>query len=93
LVCWLCHKKGHKSYQCKTMTSGEKMPTSKLSNTYTDKVDKKATIPYLLKKKAQQGDNHQGQQRHYLKNEEHQKSLGPKREVRSPIDFREFGYM
>ena len=27
------------------------MPTSKLSNTYTDKVDKKATTPYLLKKK------------------------------------------
>ena len=29
----------------------EKKPTSKLSNTYTNKVDKKASTPYLLKKK------------------------------------------
>ena len=29
----------------------EKKQTSKLSNTYTNKVDKKASKPYLLKKK------------------------------------------
>ena len=29
----------------------EKKQTSKLSNTYTNKVDKKASTPYLLKKK------------------------------------------
>jgi hypothetical protein len=29
----------------------KKRPTSKLSNTYTKKVNKKATTPYLVKKK------------------------------------------
>jgi hypothetical protein len=24
VVCWFCHKKGHKSYQCKAKTRGEK---------------------------------------------------------------------
>jgi hypothetical protein len=28
-----------------------KNPTSKISNTYTNKVDKKVTTPYLIKKK------------------------------------------
>jgi hypothetical protein len=57
MVCWLCHKEGHKSYQCKAKT-GEKQkqklkqkPTSKISNTYINKVDKKAATPYLIKKK------------------------------------------
>jgi hypothetical protein len=41
-----------KSYQCQAKTGGEKQkPTSKLSNTYTNKVNKKATLPYLLKDK------------------------------------------
>lgn len=41
-----------KSYQCKAKTGGEKQkPTSKLSNTYTNKVNKKTTLPYLLKDK------------------------------------------
>ena len=53
VVCWLYHKEGHKSYQCKVNTEGDKKkkPTSKISNTYTNKVDKKATTPYLIKKK------------------------------------------
>ena len=45
---------GHKSYECKVKNRGgakkkekNKKETSKLSNTYT----KKATTPYLLKKK------------------------------------------
>jgi hypothetical protein len=35
MVCWLCHKEGHKSYQCKVKTRGEKKKklTSKISNT------------------------------------------------------------
>jgi hypothetical protein len=34
------------------MTEGDKKkPTSKISNTYTNKVDKKATTLYLIKKK------------------------------------------
>jgi hypothetical protein len=52
-VCGLYHEEGHKSYQCKAKT-GEKQkkrPTSKISNTYIKKVDKKVATPYLIKKK------------------------------------------
>jgi hypothetical protein len=64
VVCWLCHKEGHKSYQCKVKTEGDKKkkPTSKISITYTNKVDKKAATSYLIKKKKWKGDSHQGQQ-------------------------------
>ena len=58
MVCYVCHKEGHKSYECKVKNWGgdkkkekNKKQTSKLSNTYTNKVDKKAFTPYLLKKK------------------------------------------
>jgi hypothetical protein len=53
LVCRLCHKEGHKSYQCKTTTEEKqkKKATSKISNTYINKVDKKTATPYLMKKK------------------------------------------
>ena len=55
VVCYECHKEGLKSYECKVKNGGgakkEKKQTSKLSNTYTNKVDKKASTPYLLKKK------------------------------------------
>ena len=56
MVCYVCHKEGHKSYECKVKNGGgakkkEKKQTSKLSNTYTNKVDKKTFTPYLLKKK------------------------------------------
>jgi hypothetical protein len=58
LVCYVCHKEGHKSYECK-VKNGEgqkrkeknKKQTSKFSNTYINKVDKKASTSYLLKKK------------------------------------------
>ena len=55
MICYVCHKEGHKSYECKVKNGGgakkkEKNETSKLSNTYT-MVDKKASTPYLLKKK------------------------------------------
>ena len=58
VVCYVCHKEGHKSYECKVKNGGgdkkkekNKKETSKLYNTYTNKVDKKASTPYLLKKK------------------------------------------
>jgi hypothetical protein len=57
VICRLCHKEGHKSFQCKAMTENkqrqklEQKPTSKISNTYINKVDKKAATPYLIKKK------------------------------------------
>jgi hypothetical protein len=56
MVCYVCHKEGHKSYECKVKNGGgakkkEKKQTNKFSNTYTNKVDKKASTPYFLKKK------------------------------------------
>jgi hypothetical protein len=58
VVCYVCHMEGHKSYECKVKNGRgakkkekNKKQTSKLSNTYTNKVDKKASTPYLLKKK------------------------------------------
>jgi hypothetical protein len=53
----LCHKEGHKSFQCKAKTGDKqrqklkKNPTGKISNTYINKVDKKTATPYLIKKK------------------------------------------
>jgi hypothetical protein len=42
MVCWLCHKEGHKSYQCKTkIREKQKEETSIISNTYINKVDKR----------------------------------------------------
>jgi hypothetical protein len=57
VICRLCHKEGHKSFQCKAMTGDKQRqklkqkPSSKISNTYIKKVDKKAATPYLIKKK------------------------------------------
>jgi hypothetical protein len=51
----LCHKEGHKPFQCKVKTGDKQKlkqnPTRKISNTYISKVDKKAATPYLIKKK------------------------------------------
>ena len=59
VVCYVCHKEGHKSYECKMKNGGgakkkeknKNKQTSKLFNTCTNKVDKKASTSYLLKKK------------------------------------------
>jgi hypothetical protein len=59
VICRLCHMEGHKSFQCKAMTEDKQRqrqklkqkPSSKISNTYIKKVDKKAATPYLIKKK------------------------------------------
>ena len=58
MVCYVCHKEGHKSYECKVKNGGgtkkkekNKKEISKFSNTYTNKVDKMVSTPYLLKKK------------------------------------------
>jgi hypothetical protein len=49
----LCHKEGHKSYQCKAKTGDKQKqkPASKISNTYINNMDKKAATPNLIKKK------------------------------------------
>ena len=50
-------QRSHKFYECKVKNGGgakkkeKNKKTSKLSNTYTNKVDKKTSTPYLLKKK------------------------------------------
>jgi FtsZ-binding cell division protein ZapB len=51
VICRLCQKEGNKSLQCKAMTRDKQKPSSKISNTYIKKVDKKAATPYLIKKK------------------------------------------
>jgi hypothetical protein len=57
VICRLCHKEGHKSFQCKAMTGDKQRqkikqkPSSKVSNTYIKKVYKEAATPYLIKKK------------------------------------------
>jgi hypothetical protein len=53
VICRLCHNEGHKSYQCKTKTRDKQKQklTSKISNTYIKKVDKKTATPYFIKKK------------------------------------------
>jgi hypothetical protein len=57
VICGLCHKEGHKYFQSKAKTGDKqkqklkKKPTSKISNTYINKVDKMAPTPYLIKKK------------------------------------------
>jgi hypothetical protein len=55
VICRLCHKKGHKSYQCKAKTGDkqkqELKPIDKISSTYISKMNKKAATPYLIKKK------------------------------------------
>jgi hypothetical protein len=57
MICSPCHKEGHKSFQCKAKIGDKQKqklkqkPTSKSSNSYINKVDKKAATPYLVKKK------------------------------------------
>jgi hypothetical protein len=111
VICRLCHKEGHKSFQCKAKTVDKQKqklkqkPTSKISNTYINKVDKKAATPYLIKKKKNgKGDSNQGQQASKqgkrsqthlgakgdnFNHEKHQEGLDPEKGVRSPKDGRE----
>jgi hypothetical protein len=70
VICRLCHKEGHQSFQCKAMTGDKQKqkikqkPSSKISNTYINKVDKKAATPYIFdqEEKEWKGDSKQGQQ-------------------------------
>jgi hypothetical protein len=64
VICRLCHKEGHKSYQCKAKTGDKQKqklkqkPTSKISNTYINKVDKKNGMVIAIKanKQANKGN-------------------------------------
>jgi hypothetical protein len=65
VICRLCHKEGHKSFQCKAKTGNKQKlkqkPTSKISNAYINKVDKNTDTPYLIKRKKEwKGDSNQG---------------------------------
>jgi hypothetical protein len=63
VICRLCHMEGHKSFQCKAMTGDKQMqklkqkPSSKISNTYIKKVNKKDGTPYLIAIKANKQAN------------------------------------
>ena len=53
VVCYVCHKEGHKSYECKVKNGGRakkkeknKKETNKLSNPYPNKVNKRP--PHLI---------------------------------------------
>ena len=55
VVCRLCHKEGYKSYQCKVKTGDKQKlkqkPTSKISNTYINKVEKRSLHLFDQKEK------------------------------------------
>jgi hypothetical protein len=98
----LCHMEGHKSFQCKAMTGDKQKlkqkPTSKISNIYIKKVDKKAATPYLIKKKKngkvqqrERGQTHLGAKGNNFNHEKHQEGLDSEREVRSPKKNEKFG--
>jgi hypothetical protein len=55
MICRLCHKEGHKSYQCKAKTGDKQKqnPTIKISNTYINKMDKKAATPLSRRKRME----------------------------------------
>jgi hypothetical protein len=103
----------HKSFQCKAITGDKQRqklkqkPSSKISNTYIKKVDKKAATPYLIKKKKEwKGDRNQGQQASQQRKggqthlgakgnnfnyEKHQEGLDSEREVSGPKVVGKFG--
>jgi hypothetical protein len=103
MVCYMCHKEGYKSYQCKLKNSGQKRQKSNISNTYTNKVYKRTTMYYLLNKKkmtrwcssrwlselSQDEPNKFVWQRKLFQSWGAQKNL--EGEVKSPTNFREFG--
>jgi hypothetical protein len=95
VICRICHKEGHKSFQCKAMTGDKQKPSSKISNTYIKKVDKKTATPYLIKKKKngkviaikankQANKGKGGAKGNNFNHEKHQEGLDPKREVSGP---------
>jgi hypothetical protein len=113
VICRLCHMECHKSFQCKAITGDKQRqklkqkPSSKISNTYIKKVDKKAATPYLIKKKKEwKGDSNQGQQASQQRKggqthlgakgnnfnyEKHQEGLDSEREVSGPKVVGKFG--
>jgi hypothetical protein len=113
IICRLFHKEGHKSYEYKAKTGDKQKqklkqrPSSKIFNTYINKVDKKAATPYLIKKKkkgkvieinankqankGKRGQMHLGAKGNYFNHEKHQEELDPKREGRSLKVHKEFG--
>jgi hypothetical protein len=64
VICRLCHKEGHKSYQCKAKSGDsqkqELKPTNKISNTYITNMDKKGRyIIFDQEEKEWKGDSNQ----------------------------------
>jgi hypothetical protein len=81
-------------------------PSSKISNTYINKLDKKAATPYLIKKKKNgkviaikankqankgKGAKHIWVPKEIISTMKSTKTVGSKREVTSPMNNKEFG--
>jgi hypothetical protein len=65
VVCWLCHKEGHKSYQCKVKTEGDKKEKANkqdLHHLHQQGGQKSGYILFDQEEKEWKGDSHQGQQ-------------------------------
>ena len=101
MICRLCHKEDQKSYQCRAKTGDKQKQklkqnlTSKISNTYINKVEKGCYTIFDQEEKEWKGDSNQGQQRkggqthlgakiNNFNHEKHQEGLDPKREVSGP---------
>jgi hypothetical protein len=62
VICRLCHKEGHKSFQCKAKTEDKQKPTRKMSNTYINKVKKGCYTILNQEENEWKSDSNQGQQ-------------------------------
>jgi hypothetical protein len=62
VICRLCHKEGHKFYQCKAKTRDkqELKPMNKISNTYISKMDRRPLHHIWSRRKRMESDSNQG---------------------------------
>jgi FtsZ-binding cell division protein ZapB len=107
VICRLCHKEGHKSFQCKTVT-GDKQRQKLKQNlqhlhqggqkgcyTIFDQEEKERKCDSNQGQQARQqrkgGQTHLGAKGNNFNHEKHQEGLDPEREVSSPKDDGKFG--
>jgi hypothetical protein len=95
VICRLCHKEGHKSFQCKAMTRDKQ----NLQHLHQKGGQKGCYTIFDQEEKDWKGDSNQGQQasqhrkggqthlgakRNNFNHENHQEDLDPEREVSGP---------
>jgi hypothetical protein len=106
VICRLCHKEGHKSFQCKAKTGDKQNLKQNFHHLHQQGRQKGCYTILDQKEKEWKGDSNQGQQAsqqwemgqthmgvkgNYFNHEKHQEGLDPEREVRSSKDYEEFG--